>query len=211
MRANLKILILEDNKSDVDLIHRELKTNGVSFTSHVAQNQETFEYALDNFDPDIILSDFSLPAFDGLTAFNIKRHKFPDIPFIIISGTLGEERAVEMIKNGVTDYTLKDKLFTLTPKISRALKEAEEQKQKRIINEELKLQNIKLREIAFLQSHQVRVPIVQILGLFSLFQFDKPEDPINGQILGMLKLIANSLDEVILEIVQKTSEIEINN
>jgi DNA-binding NtrC family response regulator len=205
--GNLKILILEDNLSDADLLERELKKNGIRFISEIVQTRESFENALETFYPDIILSDYSLPSFDGVTAFNIKQEKSPDIPFIIVSGTIGEERSIELIKSGITDYALKDKLFSLTPKISRALKDAEERKEKRITDEELKAQYEKLLKIAFLQSHQVRVPIANILGLFNLFDFDNPSDPVNGKVLNMLKLVAESLDKTIHEIVQNTADI----
>lgn len=207
MTDYFKILIIEDNKSDADLLLRELKKNDLNFTSEIVETRESFENALDNFYPDIILSDYSLPSFDGVTAFNIKQNKSPDIPFIIVSGTIGEERSIELIKSGVTDYALKDKLFSLTPKINRALKDAEEKKEKRNTDEELKAQYEKLLKIAFMQSHQVRVPIANILGLFNLFEFDNPCDPINAKVLNMLKLVAESLDKTILEIVQNTEEI----
>jgi PleD family two-component response regulator len=208
MNKSFKVLILEDNKSDIDLVRRELKKNGLVFTAFIVENRESFENALQDFLPDIILSDFSLPAFDGVTAFNIKQDKSPDVPFIIVSGTIGEERSVEMIRNGVTDYVVKDKLFTLTPKISRALKDAEEVKVKRITDDELKAQYEKLLRVAFLQSHQVRVPIANILGLFNLFEFENPADPINGKVLNMLKLVAQSLDQIVQEIMQNTVEIK---
>jgi DNA-binding NtrC family response regulator len=207
MSGNLKILILEDNQSDADLVRRELKKNGFNFTSEIVQTRESFENALENFSPDIILSDYSLPAFDGVTAFNIKQNKLPDVPFIIVSGTIGEERSIELIKNGITDYALKDKLFSLTPKISRALRDAEEKRQKILAEGELKAQYEKLLKIAFLQSHQVRVPIANILGLFNLFEFDDPADPINGKVLHMLKLVAESLDKIVQEIMLNTTEI----
>ena len=207
MKNDLKILLVEDSQADVDLLKRELKKSGLSFTLQVVQTRETFESALQKFNPDIILSDYSLPNFDGVTAFHIKQKKHSDIPFIIVSGTIGEENAIELIKNGVTDYALKDKLFSLTVKITRALKDADDIKAKRIVDEKLKLQNEKLFEIAFLQSHQVRVPVAHILGLFSLFKFDNPSDPINSEILCMLKTSAESLDNIILEITKKTSEI----
>lgn len=206
MTNSIKILILEDNQSDAELLQRELKKSGLIFSSEIVQTREEFENALDNFKPDIILSDYSLPSFDGVTAFHIKQKKHSDIPFIIISGTIGEENAVELIKNGVTDYALKDKLFSLAPKIIRALKDADDIKAKRIVEEKLKIQNEKLFEIAFLQSHQVRVPVAHILGLFSLFKFDNPSDPINSEILCKLKIAAESLDNVIREITKKTSE-----
>jgi DNA-binding NtrC family response regulator len=205
--TTLKILIVEDNQSDADLIQRELKKNGLSFFAEIVETKESFEDILEKFTPDIILSDYSLPAFDGLSAFYISQSNSPDTPFIIVSGTLGDEKAVELIKTGVTDYVLKDKLFSLTPKITRALKEAEERKQKRIADEELKSQHEKLLEIAFLQSHQVRVPVAQILGLFNLFDFDNVAAPINGEILGMLKDTVESLDRIVIEILHKTSEI----
>jgi len=140
MKANLKILILEDNQSDADLIHRELKRSGMNFISEIVQTREEFENALQNFSPDIILSDYSLPSFDADTAFRIKQIKLPNIPFIIVSGIIGEEKAVELIKNGVTDFAPKDKLFTLSQKIIRALKESEEWKEKIFIAEKLEMQ-----------------------------------------------------------------------
>lgn len=144
MSPNLKILILEDNQSDADLIDHELKKSELSFSSEIVQTREEYENALQNFNPDIILSDYSLPAFDAVTAFHIKQNKCRHIPFIIVSGVIGEENAVELIKNGITDYTLKDKLFTLSPKINRALKDAEERKEREIITEKLKIQTTEL-------------------------------------------------------------------
>lgn len=204
---SIKILIVEDSQSDAELIHRELKKSGLIFSSKIVQIREEFESALDNFKPDIILSDYSLPTFDGVTAFHIKQKKHSDIPFIIVSGIIGEENAVALIKNGVTDYALKDKLFTLAPKITRALKHADDIKAKNIVDENIKLQNEKLFEIAFLQSHQMRVPVVHILYLHSLFNFDDPSDPINAETLSLLKTSAESLDKIIQQITQKISEI----
>lgn len=208
MPDKIKILILEDIQSDAELILRELKKSGLIFSPEIVQTRETYENALDNFKPDIILSDYILPSFDGVTAFHIKQKKHSDIPFIIVSGTIGEENAVELIKNGVTDYALKDKLFSLTPKITRALKDVDNIKAKRIVDEKLKTQNEKLFKIAFLQSHQMRVPVAHILGLYNLFNFDNPSDPINAEILNKLKITAESLDNIIRDIMQKTSEIK---
>lgn len=202
-----KILIVEDNESDADLVIRELRKNELHFTTRLVETRQGFEESLENFEPNIIISDYSLPAFNGLTAFHIKQLKCPNTPFIMISGTLGEETAVEMIKNGVTDYVLKDKLLTLTPKIARALKEAKEHEEKRLLDEELRIHCERLREIALMQSHVVRVPIAHIMGLFSLFKFDNPQDPVNAEILSMLKAAADSFDIIIHEIVKKTEEI----
>jgi DNA-binding NtrC family response regulator len=207
MTNTCRILILEDNQSDVDLLKRELVKNGLKFVSRVVQTRESFVNALDDYSPDIILSDYTLPAFDGVSAFGIKQAKTPDTPFIIVSGSIGEERSVELIRDGVTDYALKDKLFSLYHKITRALRDAEQKRIKRNTDNELKTQCEKLLKIAFLQSHQVRVPVANILGLFNLFNFDNPYDLANGQILNMLKLVADDLDKTIHEIVENTTEI----
>jgi DNA-binding NtrC family response regulator len=202
-----KILILEDNKIDAELLLRELKRSGLSFSSEVVQTREEFEYMLDHMKPDIIISDYSLPQFDGVTAFKIKQKIYPAIPFIIVSGTIGEENAVELIKNGVTDYNLKDKLNFLNQKVIRALKEAEEKKEKIIAVEKIKTQNSKLMEIVFLQSHQVRAPIVNIFGLINMFNLDNPSDPVNSEVIKNLQKTVTNFDNIIREIVQKTKEI----
>lgn len=207
INRNLKILILEDTISDADLLIWELKKSSADFVFEVVQNRETFFNALTEFNPDIILSDFSLPSFDGLTAFQIKQQEKPDIPFIIVSGAIGEEKAVELIKNGVTDYVQKDKLITLNQKIERALKEVEEKNEKKIAEEKIKTQNKKLLEISFLQSHQIRRPVADILGLINAFNLEEPGDPENLEILTRLETTATDLDSIIREIVQKTSKI----
>lgn len=147
MAPNLKILILEDNDSDADLLKRELKKSGLTFTAEIVQTRITFENALNNFNPDLILSDYSLPSFDAAEAFQIKQNKHPHIPFIIISGTIGEENAVELIKAGVIDYISKSKLFTLSTKINRALNDTQARKEKLITDEKLKVINQELLEL----------------------------------------------------------------
>lgn len=143
----LKILILEDNESDADLLIRELKKSGLNFTAEVAQQRSEFENALESFDPDLILSDYSLPSFDAVTAFQIKQDKHAHTPFIIVSGIIGEENAVELIKAGVTDYVSKNKLFTLSTKIDRALKDTQARKEKIQTDEKLKVINQELLEL----------------------------------------------------------------
>lgn len=208
MDTNIKILILEDSKDDVKLILRELKKSEILFSSEVAQAREEYENMLDKFKPDIILADYSLPEFDGVTAFNIKQEKYPLIPFIMVSGVIGEENAVELIKTGVTDYVLKDKLNVLNQKIDRAIKAAKEIKEKISVIEKLKIQNSKLFEIAFLQSHQVRGPITNILGLIELFNHQDPNDPINSEIITKLLQTTIEFDSIIHKVVQNTKEIK---
>ena len=208
MDTNIKILILEDSKDDVKLILRELNKSEIHFSSEVVQAREEYENMLDKFTPDIILADYSLPEFDGVTAFNIKQNKNPLIPFIMVSGVIGEENAVELIKTGITDYVLKDKLNVLNQKIDRALKATKEIKEKISVIEKLKIQNSKLFEIAFLQSHQVRGPITNILGLIELFNHDDPSDPINSEIITKLHQTTIEFDSIIHKVVQNTKEIK---
>jgi len=141
MAPNLNILILEDNESDAYLLCRELKKSGLNFTSQIVQTRIEYENAIQNFHPDLILSDYSLPSFDAVSAFRIKQNENPHIPFIIVSGTIGEENAVELIKEGVTDYVSKDKLFTLSTKINRALNDTEKRKEKENQDIELRRAN----------------------------------------------------------------------
>lgn len=145
MLSALRILLVEDNDSDADLLHRELKKSGLNFCTQTVQTREAFEAALQNFKPDIILSDYALPSFDAVTAFRIKQNKFPLIPFIIVSGVIGEENAVELIKNGVTDYASKNKLFGLSTKINRALNDAKSGREKRLNEESLRIQQQELQ------------------------------------------------------------------
>lgn len=207
MNDLLKILILEDTTSDADLLLYELNKSELNFVSEIVQTRETYENSLKSFRPDIVLSDYTLPSFDGISAFHIQQEQLPDIPFIIVSGTIGEENAVKLIKYGITDCIQKDRLFTAGQKITRALKETREKTEKRIMDEKLKSQNEKLMEIAFLQSHQIRRPVADILGLISMFNSDNPGDPENIEILTRLESTALDLDSIIRDIVQKTNEI----
>jgi PAS domain S-box-containing protein len=140
MTADPKVLILEDNSSDADLLCRELKKSGLKFISRIVQNRSAYESALAEFSPDIILSDYSLPAFDAVMAFKIKQLHLPLVPFIIVSGFIGEENAIELINSGVTDYVSKTKLATLSIKVNKALNGAAAFKEKLITDEKAILQ-----------------------------------------------------------------------
>ncbi|WP_411273176.1 ATP-binding protein [Daejeonella sp.] len=172
----LNILIVEDNRFDADLINRELKKSDLNFNSQIVQAPSEFESALDAFKPDIILSDYSLPSFDGATAFRIKQSKYPYIPFIIVSGVIGEENAVELIKSGVTDFVSKDKLFTLVQKIHRALKETKEREAREDIAQKLKIQSSELitanKELVF-QNQEKEKRAEDLLAVYSDLKVQK--------------------------------------
>lgn len=121
----VNILLLEDDPHDAELIRHQLESSGLSFAYRHADSRESFTNALRSFRPHLILSDFSMPGFDGMAALTIAREEYPEVPFIFVSGTIGEEKAIEAIKNGATDYVLKDRPARLVPSVRRALQDAE--------------------------------------------------------------------------------------
>ncbi len=125
MRIPLRILHLEDEPNDATLIHSALEAGGIICATTCVQNQDDFVRALEVGGIDLILSDFSLPAFDGLSALAIARARWPVIPVILVSGTLGEENAIDSLKSGATDYVLKERLSRLVPAVRRAMVEVE--------------------------------------------------------------------------------------
>jgi DNA-binding NtrC family response regulator len=124
-----RILIVEDEAWDAELAQRLLTSAGLGFTAVVVATRESFVEQLAAFRPDIILSDFHLPGFSGEAALRIAQEQCPDTPFVFWSGVLGDERAVELIKQGATDYVLKDRPARLPSVIHRALAEAEQRTQ----------------------------------------------------------------------------------
>src|SRR3981081_2959561 len=125
MTEPLRILVAEDSETDAELVQRELKRGGLDFQSRRVQTESDFRRELDEFQPHLIISDFSMPQFDGPTALAITRESHPDIPFIFMSGTIGENVAVDMLKAGADDYVMKNNLVRLLPAIERELREAD--------------------------------------------------------------------------------------
>jgi DNA-binding NtrC family response regulator len=122
----VRILILEDEAWDAELAQRLLDSAGLSVVAVVVDTKASFVEQLAAFRPDLILSDFHLPGFSGAEALKIAQERYPDIPFIIWSGVLGDEAAVELIKQGATDYVLKDRPARLPSAVMRALAEVEQ-------------------------------------------------------------------------------------
>jgi two-component system cell cycle sensor histidine kinase/response regulator CckA len=131
LKSPLHILHLEDDPSDVALVQSSLEAEGITCVTTCVQNRDDFVAALEQGGIDLILSDFSLPAFDGFSATEIVRAKWPAIPLILVSGTLGEELAIDALKSGATDYVLKQRLTRLVPAVRRAMHEVEERAERR--------------------------------------------------------------------------------
>ena len=125
MKTPLRALVLEDQPLDVELLCARLKAEGFEPQPTCVCDSRGFEDALTSKEFDVIFSDYSLPQFDGLTAVRLAREKSPDVPCILVSGTLGEEQAVECLKAGATDYVLKQRLARLGSAVRRALEDAE--------------------------------------------------------------------------------------
>ena len=129
---SLKILLVEDRDDDAQLVRRELlRTHDVPIDLRVVQTEPDFRDALGHFLPDAILADLTLPRFNGMQALEIAHALRPELPFIFVSGTLGEEHAIEALKRGASDYVLKHNLLRLAPALDRALAEARERAERR--------------------------------------------------------------------------------
>jgi PAS domain S-box-containing protein len=124
--APLRILILEDNPSDAEITQYELQEAGIAFTAKVVTGEHDFVRELRAFSPDIILSDYDLPRYDGAAALAEVKKQRPEVPFILVTGAVTEERAIEMLTSGAKDYVMKNRLTRLVPAIKRVLAEAEE-------------------------------------------------------------------------------------
>src|SRR6266536_2070520 len=122
----LRILHLEDNVMDADLVQFRLQSGGIDCVVKRVETRADFRVEVEQKRYDLIISDFTLPSFDGRSALGLARQICPDVPFIFVSGTIGDEVAVECLKQGATDYVLKDRLTRLVASVQRAIREAQE-------------------------------------------------------------------------------------
>jgi len=146
MKPHLRVLLVEDSDEDAELVMRELR-RGFDLAVHRVQTHEDMSAALDSKTFDIIVSDYSMPRFSGPAAFSVLKAKALDIPFIIASGTIGEEVAIAAMKLGVQDYLLKDKLGRLVPAIERELREAESRRARRRAEDDLRASESRFRDL----------------------------------------------------------------
>jgi signal transduction histidine kinase len=138
MKAPLHILHLEDDANDAALIQATLAGGGIGCTIKRVETSADFWAELERGGVDLVISDYLLPHFDGLSALKMVRVKWPDLPFILVSGTLGEEQAIESLQSGATDYVLKDRLLRLVTAVRRALAESARHTERRRAEAELR-------------------------------------------------------------------------
>jgi PAS domain S-box-containing protein len=125
MKDSIKILFVEDVLADAEMIWHEITKSGLIFKKKLVDNRKDYIAALKSFEPEFIISDYSMPQFDGMSALTIKNELAPDVPFILVTGSINEEIAVEAMKNGADDYVIKQNLSRLVPAIQSALKKWE--------------------------------------------------------------------------------------
>ncbi|MGC3969480.1 MAG: PAS domain S-box protein [Pirellulales bacterium] len=145
--AESSILLLEDSRLDAELAELRLRQGGLSFRMEYATNRREFEQALAANSFDMILADHTLPDYDGRTALEHVRSLGLDVPFIFVSGTLGEELAVDMLKLGANDYVLKQRLERLVPAVREALKLIHERREKQRVEAELRSVESRYRQL----------------------------------------------------------------
>ncbi len=148
MTAPLRILHLEDDSLDAEFIKSTLEEEGIDCDILRVETRDDFTAAIDRCEFDILFSDYLLPGFDGLSALAIAKEKCPDVPFIFISGNMGEELAINTLTSGATDYVMKNRLSRLIPSVCRARQEATERTERRKAVADLKKSHEQLRRLA---------------------------------------------------------------
>lgn len=208
MEHELKILILEDREEDAGLVDRVLLKEKFLFKRVRVDTRDEFTYALDAFKPDVILSDHSLPQFNSIEALKVCQSKKLDVPFILVTGAVSEEFAVNCLKRGADDYVLKSNLSRLPLAIRYALRQHRYESNRQIQEEMLRKQNEELTKInkeldsfVYSVSHDLRSPLTSILGLINVAKLDTTKS--QESVVNYFDMIERSvlkLDETLREI-----------
>lgn len=176
----LEIVLVEDFAADAELIERELLGHGLRFRLHRVESEQALRERLAEAEPDLVLADNELPTFSGIEALQIVRPTLPDVPFIFVSGTIGEERAIELVRAGATDYVLKGRISRLGPAVERALREVDERRARRRLEESVS-QIQKLEAVGRLAggvAHDFNNVLTAILGYSDILRVSLgPEHP----------------------------------
>ncbi|QOI98247.1 MAG: hybrid sensor histidine kinase/response regulator [Flammeovirgaceae bacterium] len=203
----LKILMLEDLEDDAMLIERQLRKDGLMFIRKRVETRQAFVEALNDYLPDVILSDHALPQFNSIEALKLLKHQHVAIPFILVTGAVSEEFAVSCLKLGADDYVLKSNLSRLSTAIASSLRHYEMERNRKSAEKNLRKQNEELikvyRELdnfVYSVSHNLRAPLLSVLGLIQLAERDDNHKRFQHYWDMMTKSI-HKLDETVKEII----------
>jgi len=206
MKRTLKILCLEDDVEDFEIINNTLEEGDLPIDTKRVDTKEKYLEALDMYHPDVILSDHSLPLFNSTEALNLCLAKHLNIPFILVTGAVSDEFAVNCIKLGADDYVLKSNLRRLPSAIEKALmhKKSEMSRLKAISelaarNEELLKINNELDSFVYSVSHNLRAPLMSVLGLLNLVKHESSDQNVH-QYHKMMEDSIHKLDNTVKEI-----------
>lgn len=210
MRQSLRILMLEDVKEDVELIERVLKRDGFDFITKQVDTKDEFEMGMRIFNPDVVLSDHGLPQFNSTEALKFCKEFGYTGTFILVTGSVSEEFAVTCLKQGADDYVLKSNLSRLPSSISNSLAKRDTEKKRleaemalREQNDELIKINKELDSFVYSVSHNLRAPLMSVLGLLNLARNEghDPDEHFSGY-FKMMEQSIHKLDETLKEILE---------
>ncbi|MEO8471165.1 MAG: HAMP domain-containing sensor histidine kinase [Chryseolinea sp.] len=208
MKKHLRILVLEDMEDDLELIEYILSDAHLDFTTKRVDNRDDFVTALTKGHLDVILSDHSLPQFNSEEALAIYRESGLKIPFILVTGAVSEEFAVNSLKQGADDYVLKSNLTRLPSAIVNAVKQREAEVAKLLANDAMRKQydelmkiNKELDSFVYSVSHNLRAPLRSVLGLINLARLeDEKKGSSFNDYFGMMEQSIHKLDDTLKEI-----------